>query len=81
MDKHRKNFAINHHHLYQELSQTSFSNSALKSRTIKKMEKFLPQSPQRKEVIKSLTSKFNIEVQLGQKVGKQKIVLREQENQ
>ena len=45
------------------------------------MEKFLPQSPQGKEVIKSLTSKFNIEVQLGQKVGKQKIVLREQENQ
>lgn len=49
VDKHKKFFAINQPHLYQDLSQTSFSNSALKSRTIKKMEKSLPQSPQKKK--------------------------------
>ena len=74
---HRKNFAINHPHLVQEPSQTSFSNSAVISRPNKKVEKSLPQSPRKKkEVIKSLASKFNVKVKF-----RQKLVLSEQENQ
>ena len=66
----------------QEPSQTSFSNSAAKSRSIKKMKKYLLQSPQKKkEKIKSLASKFNVKVKLGQKIGRKKNVLSEQENQ
>ena len=36
LNKQRKNFAKNHSHLDQEPFQTSFSNLAIKSRTIKK---------------------------------------------
>ena len=46
--KHRKNFAINHPNLNQEPFQTSFSNSTVKSRTIKKVEKSLPQSSRKR---------------------------------
>ena len=46
------------------------------------MKKCLPQSPQKKkEVIKSLASKFNMKVKLGQKIGRKNNVLSEQENQ
>ena len=82
MNKHINNFAINHPHLDKELSQTSFSNSALKLRTIKKVTKSLRQSPrEKKQVIKSLASKFNVKVKLEQKVGRKKNVFSEQENQ
>ena len=47
--KHRKNFSISQPHLDQQPSQTSLSNSAVKSRTIKKVEKTLPQSLRKKE--------------------------------
>ena len=61
---------------------TPFSNSAIKSRTIKRVEKSLPQSPRRKsEVIKSLVSKFNVKIQFGQKTGRKKKVLSENEQQ
>ena len=59
--KDRKKFAINHPHLDQEPSQTSFSNYAVK------------------EGIKSLAPKFYVKVKLGQKVGRKKNVLSEQE--
>lgn len=42
--KQRNLFAINHHNLDQEPSQTSISNSTVKSRTIKKMKKSRPKS-------------------------------------
>ena len=45
----RKFFAINHPHLDQEPSQTSFNYSAVKSRTIKKVEKSFPESPRKKK--------------------------------
>ena len=45
LDKQRKVFVINHPNLDLVPSQTSFKNSAVKSRTIKKVEKSLPQSP------------------------------------
>ena len=80
----RENIAINHHSQKPLDSQpsTSFSNSAVKSRTIKEVEKSLPKSPRRKkEVIKSLASKFNVKVKLAQKVGRKKNELPEQENQ
>ena len=79
-----KNIAINHHSQEPLDSQpsTSFSNSAVKSRIIKKVEKSLPKSPRRKKkVIKSLASKFNVKVKLTQKVGRKKNELTEQENQ
>ena len=83
MAKLRKNIAINHHPQEPLDSQpsTSFSNSAVKSRTIKKVKKSLPQSPRRKkEVTKSLASKFNVKVKLVQKVGRNKNGFSEQEN-
>ena len=43
LNKHRKSFAINNPYVDQEPSQTSFSNSNVKSRTVKKVEKRLPQ--------------------------------------
>ena len=71
----RNNFAINLLHLKQETSQTSFSN--LIERTTKRVK-----SPRKKEeVIKSLVSKFNVKVKLGQKVCRKKNVLNEQGNQ
>ena len=61
---------------------TSFSNSVIKSRSVKKAEKSLPQSTRRKkEVIKSLASKFNAKIQLEQKAGRKKNRLSEKENQ
>ena len=61
---------------------TSFTNTAIKSRSIKKAERSLPQSPRRKkEVIKSLASKFNVRVQLAQKAGRKKNSLSEEEIQ
>ena len=39
LDKHRKNFAINHPHLDEEPSQTSISNSTIKSKNCKKSGK------------------------------------------
>ena len=49
--KHRKKFAINHSDLDQEPSQASFNSSAVKSRTIKKVVKHLPQSPRKKKEV------------------------------
>ena len=63
-------------------SQPSFSNSAIKSRTIKRVEKALPQSPRRKsEVIKTLASKFNVKVKFCEKVGRKNNVLSDLEQQ
>ena len=82
LNKHRKSFAINYPYLDQEPSQTSFSNSTVKPRTAKNVEKSLPQSiREQKEVIKSLASKFNVKIKLGQNVGRKKNVFSEQENQ
>ena len=67
--KHRQIVVIYHSHLDQEPSQTtSFRNSDVTSRIIKNVEKSLPRIPRKKkEVIKSLASKFNMKVKLGQK--------------
>ena len=49
----------------------SLCNSAVKLRTIKKVEKSIPQSPRKKkEVIKSLAFKFNVKVKFGQQVSR-----------
>ena len=59
-----------------------FSSSSIKSRTVKRVEKFLPQSSRRKsEVIKSLASKFNVKVKFCKKTGRKKKVLSEEEQQ
>lgn len=63
-------------------SSSPFSNSAVKSRTVKRVEKCRPQSPRRKtEVIKSLASKFNVKVKFGEKSGRKKNLLSEEEQQ
>ena len=50
-----------------------FSNNAVKSRSVKKVEKVLPKSPRRKkEIIKSLASKFNIRINLEKSERKKK---------
>ena len=67
----KKNYtAVTTNSSSQELLQpvsTSFSNPAIKSRNIERVEKSLRKSQRKKkEVIKSLASKFNISIKLGQ---------------
>lgn len=84
LTKLRKKVGIdnNSDHLTPDTCQPSFSNSAIKSRTIKRVEKVLPRSPRRKsEVIKTFASKFNVKVKLGEKVGRKKNNLSDQEQQ
>ena len=59
---------------------TSFSSAAVKSRSVKKVEKSLPKSPcKKREVITKLVSKFQVRVKFGEKVGRKKNVLSEGE--
>ena len=59
---------------------TSFSSAAVKSRSVKKVEKSLPKSPRKKwKVITKLVSKFRVRVKCGEKVERKKNVLSEGE--
>ena len=77
----RKNVLIDYHRQSEEPLGPSifFSNAAIKSRSVKKVEKSLPKSPRRKrEVITRLASKFQFHVKFGEKVGRKKNALSEE---
>ena len=56
-----------------EASTSSFTNSPIKTRTVKRVENSLPKSTRREnKVIKNLASKFNMKIKLGRQARRKK---------
>ena len=80
--KFRKNFLIDCHQQSEEPlgPPAFFSNAAIKSRSVKRAEKFFPKGPRRKrEFITRLASKFQVLIKFGEKVRRNKNALSEEE--